>query len=543
MVRIDKGLTMSDVATRTRYRVEGMDCAACAAKIDTAVRRLPGVTDVSVSVSAATLVVHHDEAGVLADVERQVTRLGYGLAALGTVGPVEALADDGTDARAPPPAWWRGRKPTLVIACAAALAAAFVAGHVAPELGPWAFTAAMLVGLVPVARRALGAARAGTPFSIETLMVVAALGAVAIGAAEEAASVVLLFLIGEMLEGVAAGRARASIQSLADLVPRTAVVEVGPRLREMPAAKLMVGHVILVRPGDRIAADGVVLDGEGEVDEAPVSGESVPVTKSAGDIVFAGTVNGSAALRIRVTAAAADNTIARIVRLVEEAQESRAPTERMIDRFARWYTPSVMAVALLVAILPPLVAGGDWAGWIYKGLALLLIGCPCALVISTPAAIAAGLSAGARRGLLVKAGPKQQEYLSVRAQTLPEAQAFYPDFFKSGTSAHNFLAATLKQYPFITKIPGWELVVGDAFEGQRLRMARVEQMQKRASAGKSSKPAPAKTAGSDRIPNTPNPSASPKVSSPGASLRQKAEAALKGRGDRGALEAFMEAIV
>jgi hypothetical protein len=144
---------------------------------------------------------------------------------------------------------------------------------------------------------------------------------------------------------------------------------------------------------------------------------------------------------------------------------------------------------------------------------------------------------------LVKAGPKQQEYLSVRAQTLPEAQAFYPDFFKSGTSAHNFLTATLKQYPFITKIPGWELVVGDAFEGQRLRMARVEQMQKRASAGKSSKPAPAKTAGTDRIPNTPNPSASPKVSSPGASLRQKAEAALKGRGDRGALEAFMEAIV
>ena len=144
---------------------------------------------------------------------------------------------------------------------------------------------------------------------------------------------------------------------------------------------------------------------------------------------------------------------------------------------------------------------------------------------------------------LLKAGPKQQEFLSVRAQTLPEAQTFYPDFFKTGTTAHNFLTATLKQYPFITRIPGWELVVGDAFEGQRLRMARVEQMQKRASAGKSSKPAPAKTAASDRIPNTPNPSASPKVSSPGASLRQKAEAALKGRGDRGALEAFMEALV
>lgn len=146
---------------------------------------------------------------------------------------------------------------------------------------------------------------------------------------------------------------------------------------------------------------------------------------------------------------------------------------------------------------------------------------------------------------ILRAGPKQQEFLSVRDQTLPEAKAFYPDFFVQGTTAHSFLAATLKQYPFITRIPGWELVVGDAFEGQRLRMARVEQMQKRASAGKSSKAAPAKTAGSeDRIPNTPNPSASRKVSSSsGASLRQKAEAALKAPGDRNALEAFMEALV
>ena len=396
---------MQIVATRTRYRVDGMDCAACAAKIDTAVRRLPGVTDVSVSVSAATLVVHHHADGVLADIERQVTRLGYGLSALGGARPAIALTDEAVDVPPPtPPAWWRSRKATLVAACAIALAAAFIAGHLAPALGPWAFTAAMLVGLLPIARRAMLAARAGTPFSIETLMVVAAAGAVAIGAAEEAASVVLLFLIGEMLEGVAAGRARASIQSLAALVPRTAWLERDDTLHEVPAARLAVGDTILVRPGDRIAADGMVLDGDSAVDEAPVSGESVPVAKSVGDSVFAGTVNGSAALRIRVTAAAADNTIARIVRLVEEAQESRAPTERMIDRFARWYTPAVMVVALLVAVVPPLVFDGIWADWIYKGLALLLIGCPCALVISTPAAIAAGLSAGARRGLLVKGG-------------------------------------------------------------------------------------------------------------------------------------------
>jgi Cd2+/Zn2+-exporting ATPase len=394
---------MDEATTRTRYRVEGMDCAACAAKIDTAVRRVRGVVDVSVSVSAATMVVRHESGGVLEDVERQVTRLGYGLASLGAAGAVPELAQGGAAGPAMP-AWWRGAKARLVLACAAALALAFGLEWAVPALAPWPFVAALLVGLVPVARRAFLAARAGTPFSIETLMVVAAIGAVAIGAAEEAASVVLLFLIGEMLEGVAAGRARAGIQALADLVPRSALVEVGPRLREMPAAELRPGHVILVRPGERIAADGTVLEGEGGVDEAPVSGESVPVAKGPGDAVFAGTVNGAAALRVRVSAAAADNTIARIVRLVEEAQEHRAPTERMIDRFARWYTPTVMVVAALVAVLPPLVLDGDWQGWIYKGLALLLIGCPCALVISTPAAIAAGLSAGARRGLLVKGG-------------------------------------------------------------------------------------------------------------------------------------------
>ena len=394
---------MSGAETRTRYRVEGMDCAACAAKIDTAVRRVPGVMDVSVSVSAATMMVRHDSADVLAAVERQVTRLGYGIASLGEAGAVPDLVADGGPGTGSP-VWWRGAKAQLVLACAAALALAFAVETAVPALAPWPFVVALLVGLVPVARRAFLAARAGTPFSIETLMVVAAIGAVAIGAAEEAASVVLLFLVGEMLEGVAAGRARAGIQALANLVPRTALLEVGPRLLERPAAELMPGHVILVRPGERIAADGTVLEGEGGVDEAPVSGESIPVAKAPGDTVFAGTVNGAAALRIRVTAKAADNTIARIVRLVEEAQEHRAPTERMIDRFARWYTPSVMVIAALVAVLPPLLLDGDWSGWIYKGLALLLIGCPCALVISTPAAIAAGLSNGARRGLLLKGG-------------------------------------------------------------------------------------------------------------------------------------------
>jgi Cd2+/Zn2+-exporting ATPase len=248
------------------------------------------------------------------------------------------------------------------------------------------------------------AALNGTPFSIEMLMTVAAVGAVFIGANEEAAVVVFLFLIGELLEGVAAGKARASIQALATLAPKMALLEADGQTREVPTDKLAIGAIILVRPGDRIAADGVILSGESHVNEAPVTGESIPVRKAVDATVFAGTVNGDGALRLLVTAAAADNTIARIVKLVEEAQESKAPTERLIDRFSRFYTPGVMAVAALVALIPPLLVGAAWHVWIYKGLAILLIGCPCALVISVPASIAASLSAGARRGLLLKGG-------------------------------------------------------------------------------------------------------------------------------------------
>ncbi|PDT48710.1 MULTISPECIES: heavy metal translocating P-type ATPase [Sinorhizobium] len=431
---------MTGLVRESRYRVEGMDCASCAAKIDTAVRRVVGVGDVSVSVTAATMTVRHADRGDVGPaILRKVAGLGYGLSPLtGEASPELSSAGEhaccghahaagsadhahGDAFRSAPSAdlpnagaavplrraqpWWRTRKGRLTVACGVALAGAYGVGKLWPATEPWIFTLAMLVGLLPIARRAVMAASAGTPFSIEMLMTIAAAGAVIIGAGEEAAMVVFLFLIGELLEGIAAGKARASIEALTALVPKTALVDAeGGGLIEVSAESLPVGATILVRPGDRLAADGVVLSGESGIDEAPVTGESAPVLKGPGDSVFAGTVNGDGALRLRVTAAAADNTIARVIRLVEEAQEMKAPTERFIDRFSRTYTPAVALVAALVATVPPLFLGGLWQEWIYKGLALLLIGCPCALVISTPAAIAASLSAGARRGLLIKGG-------------------------------------------------------------------------------------------------------------------------------------------
>ena len=228
---------------------------------------------------------------------------------------------------------------------------------------------------------------------------------VAIGEAEEAAVVIFLFAVGELLETVAAGRARAGIEALIDLVPRIALrVGASGQTESVPVEALAISDIVVVRPGDRIPSDGVVESGSSEVNEAPVTGESVPIVKEPGAKVFAGSINANGELRVRITHVAADNTIARIIHMVEEAQESKAPTARMIDRFSRWYTPGAMVVAALIIVVPPLAFGGDWMTWIYRGLATLLIACPCALVISTPAAIASGLAAGARQGLLIKGG-------------------------------------------------------------------------------------------------------------------------------------------
>ncbi|MBA8879863.1 heavy metal translocating P-type ATPase [Phyllobacterium myrsinacearum] len=501
---------MTAAPTQTRFRVEGMDCASCAAKIDTAVRRLPGVADISVSVTAGTMTVRHDETADLGVLQKKVNGLGYKVSPLAAKGAAPAAApsccghdhanhnhaghahadhdhDDhdhgGHDhsghahthadtsaavaavpvQSAKPARWWQSRKGFLTIISGVALIVAYGVGKLYPDIANWAFVVAMFVGLVPIARRALMAARSGTPFSIEMLMTIAAIGAVFIGAGEEAAAVVFLFLIGELLEGVAAGRARASIQGLADLVPKTALVERGGNTISVPADTLAVGDIILVRPGDRIPADGDITEGTSEIDEAPVTGESTPKRKNTGDPVFAGTINTDGVLRIAVTATSSDNTIARVIRLVEEAQESKAPTERFIDGFSRYYTPAIMVVAALVAVVPPLFMSGIWSEWVYKGLAILLIGCPCALVISTPAAIAAGLSAGARRGLLMKGGAVLETFRKITAVafdktgTLTEGKPVVTDIVSFGMPEKDILslAAALEtgsSHPLATAI-------------------------------------------------------------------------------------------
>ncbi len=423
------------------FRVEGMDCASCAGTITAALGHLPGVSDVNVSVTRERLALSLDAAQTpVASIEKAVRSLGFVPTLVdGKSGPLQPAADTrdhdldhahshdhgaecehdhahapaeitaAPDPSASPAArsekpWWQSVKSRHAAIGVVLVALSFAAEFFWPQSSRYVFSAATLVLVAPIAKRAFAAARMGAPFTIQMLMSIASIGALIIGAVEEAAVVVLLFLIGEVLEGLAAARARSGIKALGSLIPRTAMVEDGNSLREVPTDRLAIGQTVVCRPGDRIPADGVVLAGISSVDESPMTGESVPVAKQEGSAVYAGSINHDASLRIRVERAPSDNTIARIIALVEDAQEARAPTERFIDRFSRFYMPAIVALSALVAIVPPLAGFGAWDEWIYRGLALLLIGCPCALVISVPAAIASGLSAGARHGMLIKGG-------------------------------------------------------------------------------------------------------------------------------------------
>ncbi|MCB1206606.1 MAG: cadmium-translocating P-type ATPase, partial [Verrucomicrobiae bacterium] len=278
-----------------------------------------------------------------------------------------------------------------------------------------AFAAATLAGGALVFPAALGALRK-LRLDINVLMTVAVIGAWIIGEYAEAASVVFLFALSELLESWAAGRARRAVDALLKLSPPTALVRLPDGSeKETPVEEVEVGTEILIKSGSRIPLDAEVISGSSSVNQAPITGESLPVEKQAGDTVYAGTVNGEGSLVVRVSKPAAASTLARIIQLVGEAEENKPPTQRFVDRFAAIYTPAVFILAILVALVPPLMFGQPWQFWIYRSLVLLVIACPCALVIATPVSIVSGLTALARRGVLVKGGVHLESVGKLRA--------------------------------------------------------------------------------------------------------------------------------
>ncbi len=302
--------------------------------------------------------------------------------------------------------------------------------------------------MFPAAFMALKAWR----LDMNVLMMVAVLGAWLIGEGAEAASVVFLFALAELLESWSVGRARNAISSLLKLTPETALVRSATQQQtEVPVSEVPVGATISVLSGARIPLDGQVVEGHSTVNQAPITGESVPVDKQPGDAVYAGTINGQGSLLVSVTKTADNSTLSRMVQLVESAEENKAPTQRFVDRFARVYTPAVFVVALLLALIPTLLLGHPWMDWIYRALALLVIACPCALVIATPVTIISGLTALARRGVLVKGGAYLEETGRMQAlavdktgtvtQGKPQVTGVYPITAKSENEVLTHAAA------------------------------------------------------------------------------------------------------
>ena len=389
-------------AEAARYRVEGMDCAACAQTVEKVVAALDGVRTARVSFGNATLAVDGD---VEPDrVSAAVARAGYRAAPL-------------TRRRAEPaaPFWRRDARTISVVGSVVLLAVAVAASlaGVSRAVAEPLYLASMAVGGWSIARSALAGLRRGA-LDMNVLMTLAALGAVGIGAYAEGAWVLVLFAVGTTLETYAFDRSRRSVTELMDLAPQQArVVGDDGSERVMPVEEVTVGTCFTVRPGERIALDGEVVAGASSVDEAPITGESVPVDKRAGSTVFAGTLNAQGALTVRVTKVAQDSTLARVAALVEEAQGSRAPSERFVDRFARIYTPLVFAAALAL-ILVPVALGGDLHTWLYRALALLIVACPCSLVISIPVAVVSAVGRAARDGVLIKGGQALEDLARIR---------------------------------------------------------------------------------------------------------------------------------
>ncbi|MDF2153611.1 zinc/cadmium/mercury/lead-transporting ATPase [Vibrio sp. CAU 1672] len=384
----------SGFSTRHSWLVSGMDCPSCARKLEKAVSAIDGVVGVKVLFATEKLVVDADSHTLPAMIEQIAQKTGF------------TLSTTDTPKKKPQPQSWldivTGNWQILVIAAAMVIAA--VLSGPLPQLSSGLFTLTCLLGLYPIVKKAIQLARSGTPFAIETLMSVAAVGALYLGETAEAAMVLLLFLIGEKLEAYASSRARSGVQALMDLVPENAIVIEGEHRREIAADQLQPGDVIEVAPGARMPADGKLLTSAASLDESALTGESLPVEHAFGSKILAGAVVVDKVIRVEVISRQGENAIDRILHLIEDAESRKAPLERFLDKFSRWYTPLMMLVALLVIVTPPVLFAQPWETWIYRGLALLLIACPCALVISTPAAITSGLAAAAKRGALIKGG-------------------------------------------------------------------------------------------------------------------------------------------
>ncbi|EIT3078217.1 TPA: cadmium-translocating P-type ATPase [Listeria monocytogenes] len=385
---------MSEQEMKT-YRVQGFTCTNCAAIFENNVKELPGVQGAKVNFGASKVYVQGN--ATIEELEK--------------AGAFENLKiRDEKEQKIEREPFWKQKENIKVYISALLLVISWFLGeqygeeHILPTIG---FAASILIGGYSLFIKGLKNL-SRLKFDMNTLMTIAILGAAVIGEWGEGAMVVILFAISEALERYSMDKARQSIESLMDIAPKEALIRRGNEEMMIHVEDIQVGDIMIVKPGQKLAMDGTVIKGTSTLNQAAITGESVPVTKTKDDEVFAGTLNEEGLLEVKVTKRVEDTTLSKIIHLVEEAQAERAPSQAFVDKFAKYYTPAIVILAALIAVLPPLF-GGDWSEWIYQGLAVLVVGCPCALVVSTPVAVVTAIGNAARNGVLIKGGVHLEE--------------------------------------------------------------------------------------------------------------------------------------
>lgn len=383
------------MTTKSEYRLENLSCASCAAKFEKNVQALPSVVEAQVNFGASKIAV----VGDITTAQLNAAGAFDGITVLQEKNRIEKQI----------PFFKRKENIVTILSLLFLLIGATLSFTYAEKYPPAIVFFALSIAIGGASMFKTGLQNlVRFDFDMKTLMTIAIIGAVIIGEWREGAVIVFLFAVSEALEAYSMNKARQSIQSLMDIAPASATVKRAGELMTIPTEEILRGDVLIVKPGEKIAMDGIVKNGSSTINQAAITGESVPILKEHGDEVFAGTLNEEGALEIEVTKLVQDTALAKIIHLVEEAQAEKAPSQKFVDRFAKYYTPAIMVIALLIAVVPPLL-GADWNTWVYQGLAVLVVGCPCALVVSTPVAIVTAIGNAARHGVLIKGGIHLEE--------------------------------------------------------------------------------------------------------------------------------------
>lgn len=443
---------MSEKMTEKTYRIEGLSCTNCAGKFEKNVKQLPGVTSATVNFGASKI-----------SVEGQTT-----IEELEEAGAFENLIirdDQENDEQVRSKESFIKRNIALIISLGFILVAVISQLSLGEDhlLTKALYILAIIIGGFDLFKEGFSDL-IKLDFSMESLMTIAIIGAAFIGEWAEGSIVVILFAISEALERFSMDKARQSIRSLMDIAPKEALIRRNNVEQLVSIDKIDIDDIMIIKPGQKIAMDGLVINGHSSVNQAAITGESVPVEKQLDDEVFAGTLNEEGVLEVKVTKKVTDTTIAKIIHLVEEAQGERAPAQAFVDKFAKYYTPFIIIMALLIVVVPPLFFGGDWNKWLYQGLSILVVGCPCSLVISTPVSIVSAIGNAAKNGVLVKGGVYLEEIGHLRAiafdktGTLTKGKPVVTDFIATSSETDiNYLSIissleSLSQHPLASAI-------------------------------------------------------------------------------------------